>query len=195
MIPDRDPSTNLAVLSALTEQLERYLQGGELTRRVVCELPGGREAATLTIGVLVALTESLERNAHQLSEAEREKLTEELRRQAHLREVHRPAYATKLARELKSHLDSWEWFLDDCVREEPSCREDYESEVWLRSRIEDLIDHADQHGFDVGSAKDRAAEADELLRSVFVPGEYVGPAGKRELYPPDKYWWLYGKPE
>ncbi len=195
MIPRRDPSTNLAVLTALTEQLERYLEGGELTRRVVCELESGREAATLTIGVVVALTDSLTRNAHRLTTAEREQLTHQLELQAQVRDAHRPEYAAKLARELKSHLDSWEWFLDDCARGEPSCRDDYETEVWLRSRVEALLDHAARHGFDTGDARERVADLDRILRSVFVEGEYIGPADRADWYPKDKYWWLYLRPQ
>jgi hypothetical protein len=108
--------------------------------------------------------------------------------------AHGPAYREKLRRELKSHLDSWEWFLDECERREATCREDYESEVWLRTRIFEIVSHAADSGIDIGDAGDRLAALDARLRAVFRDGDYVGPAGGAAAYPPETHWWLHGRP-
>jgi hypothetical protein len=64
--------------------------------------------------------------------------------------------------------------------------------VWIRTRIEQLLDHAGHHGFDVQHAARRVSELDTVLRGVFEPGEYIGSPGSEDLYPKARYWWLYG---
>jgi hypothetical protein len=195
MIPSRDPRVNLAILDAMVGELERYLASSDLSHRVVYELSGRRHAATLTIGTMVAVTHALEQTASQLGKIDARLLAILVEQQAAIRMANRDAYRAKLSRELKSHLDSWSWFLDDCERRERSCREDYAAEVWLRTRIGELFEHASDCGFDVAASRSRCSVLDDTLKGVLVDGPFLGPEGEESAFPEATFWWLYGRPE
>ena len=104
------------------------------------------------------------------------------------------AHDRKLRRELKSTMDSWEWFVNGCSRGGRECADDYAAEVRSRLRAERLLGVADERRLDVVAERDRLATIDGRLRRLFHPGVYRGPAGERDRWSGDECWWLYGAP-
>jgi hypothetical protein len=99
-----------------------------------------------------------------------------------------------LRHELRSQVDSWRWFVDDCARDEDACADRYPREVATRLRIEGLLDEAAAVGADTADGRARAVSLDDTLRRHFAAGPYCGPSGQASRYGAERYWWLYGRP-
>jgi hypothetical protein len=189
-----DVEANLGLLSAMLAQLDALLEGGEVTRRLVVNLGGRRSSVTMSIGIIVNLIDWLQGADAAMSPAERRERDRMAGEYARMRARKLPVFSALLARELNGHLDSWTWFVDDCVRGADECREDYCAEVWIRTRLQQLLCEARRTGADTGPATARLGHLDDRLRPMLVPAPYCGPAEERERRPLDEYWWLYGRP-
>jgi hypothetical protein len=191
LIPDEDA---LAVLTELVGELERFLEADDVTRQVVYRGPRGPRVVTLTLGGLLALIDRLERDAPNLLPDERQQLDEAVSTFENLRGVHAKAYHDALVRELKSQLDSWSWFVDECRRGDDACFDDYPAEAWIRTRVHELLHEADGQGYDVSAERERLAQLDDALQALFQYGDYIGPADRQDIFSRDEHWWLFGRP-
>lgn len=190
-----DPGRNLAQFVAMVGELDRYLELGKPYRGVVADWPGGgRQTVTLSLGVVRDLVTALERDAERLVPAERADFEAARERLRAVRSARREAYGAMLRHELRSQLDSWRWFVDDCARDEDAAADRYPREVATRLRIEGLLEEAATVDADAADAQARATSLDDALRRHFASGAYCGPSGQAAHYGPERYWWLYGRP-
>jgi hypothetical protein len=192
-----DVGLDLVRLEAMLDVFERYLTSGELYRKVTVDRPDGRhELVTLSIGVLLDLADSLGRQAHDASGAEADTMRADLARFDALRTANADAYGRKLHRELRSNLDAWRWFVDDCRTGTAECIDDYPSEVRKRLRMEGLVAECERRRVAIDAELGELAKLDDELREVFEADSnaYCGPRGEAGRYPEPRFWWLYGRP-
>ncbi len=194
MIPSHDPEINLAFLAAMIDHFKRFLTSDDLVRQLIMPVAGRNVRSTMSLGLVLQLIDALERERTALPPRLRGELSDLVGRFEAIRDRHAVAYGDRLRRELKSHLDSWHWFLEACERGEESCFEDYRSEVWIRTRIHQLLAHGGDLGLDLDEAEHRLAVLDAKLRAVFRSGDYSGTRGDEATHPREVYWWLYGHP-
>jgi hypothetical protein len=191
---NQDLGHNLALLGAMVDQLASFLAGDDLTRKIVVEIGGHAVNTTMSLGIMVDLVEALDRAAAGMLPSERQQLDGLVSRLEAVRATHARAYADKLGREVKSHLDAWEWFLDGCERGDDSCFDDYASEVWRRTRIQQLLREARALRVDDHEARTRLEALDGRLDAIIQFGDYCGPRGEADAYPRETCWWLYCRP-
>lgn len=190
-----DPGANLLQLEAMAESFDAYLDQASPYRDVAVQDPGdGARVMTMSIGLVLDLIEALERGEDELQPGERDRLAGARRTIRALRHGRPKDYERLLLRELKSQLDAWRWYLEDCERGARGCREAYGSESRKRTRIEQLLADADAVGADAAEARGRVARLDRQLRGLLEPGPFAGPAGTETRYPRKTHWWLYGRP-
>ena len=113
---------------------------------------------------------------------------------ARVRSARSSQYFKKLARELKSYVDSWRWFLQNCWDGDSRCINDYAQEVSTRLRIESLLEEGKGEAA-LEEGRQRVRELDERLRSIWEPGPFLLDPALADRYPRDRFWWLYGRPK
>jgi hypothetical protein len=186
--------TALAAAAEMVDTFEDYLLGDDLYQQLKVSTPAGDRMPNMSAGTLLAILQDLEhaQPAGMLTAAEAERLGELRREFDRLTNRYPTAYREKLARELKSQLDSWRWFLQDCRDDPARCRDDYPFEVRARNRVALLLDELGEHA--PVEQRTRVQELDRKLRDIFTAGPFILSAELRDRYPRDRYWWLYGHP-
>ena len=191
----QDPHVSLKILEAAVEQFPAYLRSGSISRPIVVTLTGHTYRPGISVGFLLDLIRDLRHQAGELTADERARLEALVRDWEAIRAMQAADYTGHLQRELKSHLDTWQYYLDDCARGSDSCADNYRSEARNRTRLAHLVGEADALGIDVTSARARLADLDRRLDALIGPGPFVGPDGQAERYPPQAYPWLHGRPK
>jgi hypothetical protein len=106
----------------------------------------------------------------------------------------RSRYQDKLARELRSRLDAWAWYLDDCRAQGESAIVHYPRQVETRTKADLLLDEAGKVGLDVKESHQRQLALDERLGAFFTVGEFCWLEELAPGFPPDRFWYLWGQP-
>ncbi len=149
---------------------------------------------SLSIGGLLESLRRLEALQSRLpaqARAELEALKTHLER---VREVHPARYRQKLERELSSRLDAWAWYLEDYERHPEEVAPSYPAQAHIRLKIELLLEEGERLGFDMESIRNRVRTLDQTLRRNWEPGPFLWEEALQEVFPRDRFWWLYGRP-
>jgi hypothetical protein len=185
---------DLAVVEAMAAELEPYLKSDILYWQLSPARPIVPAAPMLTLGGLILRLHRLRKQREALTPEQRARLatTEESFRQtldqwtAHA--------AARMTRELEARLSSWSWFVEDCQAQKRTCISHYATEAELRTLITLLLEEAARHE-DVSDQRQQLAALDARFRNWFKPGEFVWRPVLRSVYPRERFWWLYGRPE
>jgi hypothetical protein len=171
--------------SAVTE-LKSYL----LSEQLFWPLTGGRGSQPrLTLGGLLLAQARLQ--ARPLTQGEAAELGGLEGQVATQAARWRSAWERKAAWEFQSRLKQWGNYLDE-YRANQSQAAYYPQEVALRTMLHLLETEAGE--LDRGSVQLLAAY-DELLRALFIPGDFVWEDELRSAFEPSTYWYLYGRPK
>jgi hypothetical protein len=109
-----------------------------------------------------------------------------------IRQQWQVAWGQKAAREFTARLRLWRDFLEE-YRKQPKANLDrYAYEVNRRVTLQLLSSDAE-------GTPDEELELlnglDELLRAVFIPGQFVWDDELKASFPENPYWYLYGMPK
>lgn len=184
---------DVVLLQAMANELETYLLSGDLYRQLVIRTPRGDRMPRMSLGSFLETLATVEEaaDAGRLPPPQWEVLTEARHRLKELRRRLPTAYREKLVRELKSNLDSWNWFLQECAEHPRRCRDEYRFEVRIRNRIATLMDALGEKVPPEQAA--RLERLDAQLRRLFMPGPFLWAKELETRYPRHRYWWLYGE--
>ncbi|MFQ5594642.1 MAG: hypothetical protein ACE5HA_10890 [Anaerolineae bacterium] len=185
----------LELVEAMAAELEEYLFEDDLYRQLMVKTPAGNRPQKMSAGLLLEMLRDLAfaTEGGHLTTAQADRLRELTDFVAQTSRQYPSLYRQKLARELKSQIDSWRWFLQDCRDDPLHCQNDYRFEVHIRNRIALLIVELADDAPTEQSA--RIKQLDHDLQNIWAPGEFIFHSSLRDYYPPDRYWWLYGSPK
>ena len=191
-MPDYDPDRDLAIVSSMVPELERYLLSDELYWPIGGpSLPGGGEYPRLTFGGLFLALNRLGAVPANFSPEQ----SASLARFKELLETTRSKWVAvadrKLAREIKSRLDLWSAYLQECSENRSSCADHYPQQVQYRAMLELLFSELSRIS-PASPHLDQLAMADRQLRAYFSKGEFVWDPALQASFPPDTFWFLYG---
>jgi hypothetical protein len=192
-LPD-DPAALVRILEVMAAELPDYLQDSGLYRQLVVQVPGHTYHPTMTAGLVLDARRRLSRRPAGMSGADAQSVSDAERSIDDTVALNHDAYGAKLRQEAAAIAGSWRWYLDGCEHGDEDCADTYRQEVWLRTRLADLADEAARHELAMAEAAGAVAELDRRLRTMFVPGSYLGPADERAERDEATYWWLYGRP-
>ncbi len=185
-------AARLAVVEAMAKELPDYLMNDGLYRNLRVDTPEGSVAPTLTPGALLENLALLRRPDAGLNAEQQARLAAVQQQADQARRIYAEQWRARAQRELKAALDSWKWYLDD-AQGSARARENYRSEVHLRTRIATLLAELGDDPA-TADARRRLEVLDAHLRAMLQGSAYVGPPGAESLYPRDRGWWLYGRP-
>lgn len=194
MYDRRDLEATLETAEAFAAEFEDYLLSDRLYRQLTIGTGTGKRVLKMSAGSLLETLGDLTcaAEAGHLAAAQADRLRELSDAVSRLSRLYATRYRQKLARELKSQIDSWRWFLQDCLDDPTRCRDEYPFEVRIRNRIELLTDALGEHV--PAEQMSRLQELDRQLRGILLAGDFILDAGLRDRFPRDRYWWLYGQP-
>lgn len=185
----------IELAEAMAAEFEAYLFGGDLYRQLMVKTPtGNRLQQKMSAGSLLEALRDLTfaAEAGHLTTAQADRVGELADTLEQTARRYPSLYRQKLARELKSQIGSWRWFLQDCRDDPVRCQDDYRFEVRTRTHIALLIDELEDY-----APTDQVSHLQQLdhdLRDILAPGEFILDRSLRDRYPKDRYWWLYGSP-
>jgi len=183
-----------ALCAAMAEDLDDYLKSNELFWEPNRRRPGGPDLPKLTLGGLLLALRRLETLREHLTPDQSHALTRARREMDYQKRQWRTRYQTKLARDLRSRLDAWAWYLDDCKQQGEAVTAHYTRQVETRAKADLLLDEAGEIGLDVAELRQRQVALDERLRADFHSGDFCWAGELAAGFPVDRFWYLYGHP-
>lgn len=186
-------ATELMVAKAMAAELPDYLLGDRLFRQIVVKTPTGTQQPKMTLGNLLGRDRLLRHFAADLDASQEQELAVVSATIEDNRRIYRAQWVGYIQKELKSYLDSWRWYIDECMRR-GGCASTYSGEVWIRTRLALLLEEADTLTVPTLTEQGYLRRFDSQLHSLWQEGSFLLEDAQRSLYPKDRYWWLYGLP-
>jgi len=163
--------------------MEAYLLSNEL----FWPLSGGHSLPRLTIGGLLLAGRRL--RARTTTPAGRDEVNSLEAQLADIRSRWRAAWERKAGREVHSRLGLWQDFLAEYQRSPDLHADEYSQEVHERAVL-----HLLGNEFPSPLDEFRALhDLDQILKSHLHPGGFIWEPDLAASFPPDEYWFLYGK--
>ncbi len=184
----------LLVAEAMAAELSDYLLGDRLFRQIVVQSPLGTQQPKMTLGGVLSRLQLLQFRSAALTPDEQTRVEHLAAEVDAARRTYAAQWESFLRKEIKSNLDSWRWYMDECFRR-GGCASTYPGEVRARVRLALLFDEATAASFDILAEQGHLRRLDSQLRHVWRDGAFLLDPGLRGLYPADRYWWLYGLPK
>jgi hypothetical protein len=177
---------DVRVLSAMASNLTPYLYEQEIFAYLGADLP------ELTLGGLLMrlyrlsrLEDVLTTEQHNLVQDARLNFEAERSKWA----VH---YENKIQHELKSRASALLQFLDECLEDRTGCTVNYPVQAEKRIMIEHLRGEAQEHDILSEDQDNELKATDQKLRRLFTDGDFITDNLLTEVYPRERFWWLYG---
>jgi hypothetical protein len=183
-----------ALCAAMSDEMGDYIKSGVLYWDPGRRQLGGVGLPKLTFGGLLLAMHRLATLHDHLDLDQAATLTRAERELDLQKSQWRGRYQDKLARELRSRLDAWAWYLDDCKKEGESAIVHYPRQVETRVKADLLLDEAGEVDLDVEESRQRQVALDERLGAFFTVGEFCWLEELAPGFSPDRFWFLYGFP-
>lgn len=190
MAKEFDPTADLAACQAMSEEFEAYLQSDVLYWQMDATRPGGSQLPKLTVGGFLERARRLP--AAPLSSAQGAVLDKAVRQFDLARQAHHARYVMHALHDLRGRLDAWAWFLDDYAKRPNDEAPYYPAQAHIRLAIALLLDEL-AGSPDVAELERRLAVLDRRLHADWIDGPFVWHPALAHAFPPDSFWWLYGR--
>ena len=186
---------DMAFCEAMIEDMEAYLKSKVLFWEPNRGRVGGEVLSKLTFGRLLLAQRRLETLRERLNRAQEQMLAQVVQMLALNKRHWRSSYQDKLARDLRSCLNSWAWYLDDFERLEETPPAHYARQVENRVKAELLLQEVADIDLVVQKSRQRQRVLDAQLRADFVKGDFCWPAPLAPGFPQERFWYLWGRLE
>jgi ubiquinone biosynthesis protein UbiJ len=181
--------------AAMADEIRDYLKSSTLFWEPDRGRAGGAELPKLTVGGSLLAMRRLETLHGRLDPEQEQALARAREALALQKHEWGLRYQAKLARELRSRLDTWAWYLDDVKQQGERAIVHYPREVETRVKIELLMDEAAEVGLEVDEGRQRLTGLDERLGAQFIVGEFCWIEELAPGFPAERFWYLYGQPQ
>ncbi len=177
----------LAVLKTMAAELGDYV----LAEALFWQMQAGSNFPKLSLGMMLLTRARLLAAGDQLTpqqRAERDRATTQIETTLSKWAV---AAENKATKELRSRLNLWQRFLEDCQADPRQCADNYPQDVTQRVIAALLLRQFPRLA---GSAEaQRLTPLDAQLRARLKPGPFLWPAELQSEFPQREFWFLYGK--
>lgn len=186
------PEIDLAVLAAEVAELEEYIIKGEVYRTLRVPTASGVQQVQMSGGDVLTRLFRLEGERELLPVDQRSRVKELALQARSVIYSLRTRFHDLLKREIKTRLDSLNWFLDDVMGDPKRARAEYPYEVRNRQRIAVMVDEL---GDDLTpDLKAELKRIDERIRLIVKPATFLWDSRLEPLFPREHYWYLYVSP-
>jgi septal ring factor EnvC (AmiA/AmiB activator) len=186
------PEEDLAIVKTMASELKNYLLRDDVYFTIEVQTPAGSERIQMSSGDLLSRLRRLVVQKDRLTDEQRSELEAVQKEIADVTRAMRKLYVPLLIREAKARLSSLKWFLDECRDNRRYCRSEYPYEIRNRQRLTEVLGALGDDTPD--DIKRSVAEIDRRIGSVAQPADFVWDERVQDVYPRDKYWYLYMLP-
>lgn len=185
---------DLEEAEAMANGLEDYVRGSDLYGKT----GGGffSRMPSLTIGALLMRLRRLDALRDGMTDSQRQQLEQVKAQHEKIRKEWAIHYHEKLVREAHSRLDSMSHFFEECRDNPRLCASAYPPEALKRTIVQEIADTLENtYGVDSKELPAKLRATDSKLRRYAQAADFQWDAALREVYPQERYWWLYAKPQ
>ena len=183
-----DLNRDVRTVEAMAAQLKPYIYEDELYGPMPGDLP------KLTIGGLLMRLSRLSALSNLLSPTQQDTLRVAQSQFDSIRKEWAVAYEGKIQRELKVRISALDQFFNECSDNLRGCADEYPSMIEKRVMIEHLQDEAIGLNSAPVGLKNGLIALDNKNHRYFEAGKFTWDPRLEPAYPPQKYWFLYGRP-
>lgn len=187
-----NPRHDLAIVRAMSAELEEYIIGNELYRTITVTLPSGDQLLQMTGADLLTRLYRLNGERDQLSTAEQQELDRVTAAVTQTIYSLRTRFHRRLIREIKARLDSLKWFLDDCGADMQRAHIEFPFEMRNRQRIEEALKELGEELPE--EIRRYLRRVDDRIRLVATGSPFLWDNRLQPLFPAERYWYLYRRP-
>lgn len=186
------PEVDVAVLATEVEELEEYIIKGDIYRTVRVQTPTGTQMVQMSAGDLLSRLYRLEGERDRLNVEQRSRTKDLALATRSTIYGLRTRFHDLLKREIKTRLDSLNWFLDDVMGDPKRARVEYPYEIRNRQRIQLMVDEL---GEELPSKlKSQINRIDDRIRLIVKPASFVWDSQLEPIFPRDRFWYMYVTP-
>lgn len=185
---------DLREAKAMTDGLERYIQGDQVYGSVSGGIFGSGNMPALTIGALAMRLRRLHSLSPKMTDKQREQLQAIQMKHEAVRNEWRNLYEQKLIREANSRLDAMNPFFEECRSDPALCARVYPPEVLRRTITEEIMIALDDLHSPLDELKQKARRIDASLRRFVQPASFIWADELQSVYPDNQFWWMYNRP-
>jgi len=185
-------STDLDIAEAMVAELENYLVGNEVYRTITIPNRMGESPRPMSIGDLLTRVNRLHAVRTTLSATDENRLDNMATQFETTTHEMRSRFRELVEREIKTRLNSLNWFLQECAEHRERCRREFPFEMRNRQRIEEIVAELDEELSD--EMAQQIAEIDAHIRTVAEEADFTWHGTLQPIYPRDPYWYLYMLP-
>jgi hypothetical protein len=180
---------DLSYIQAGLEVLEKYLLSDEVFWPLAANPPVGEaEFPRLTLdGLLLAIARLIARRVTSHQQEQVQKIGQDLEL---IRSKWRSAWEKKAGECYRVRVRLWQDFLEEYQDNPADNASRYSYAVGYRAML-DLLQEELRHQNPAQALN--LFNLDGYLKSVIVPGKFIWEAEIQAGFPPEKYWYLYGK--
>jgi hypothetical protein len=186
------PEVDLTVLAAEVEELEEYIIKGEIYRTVRVQTPSGAQMVQMSAGDLLSRLYRLEGERDRLTVAQRSRAKDLALSARSTMYGLRTRFHDLLKREIKTRLDSFNWFLDDVMGDPKRARVDYPYEIRNRQRVQLMVEELGEEL--TPELKSQISRIDDRIRLIVKPAGFVWDSQLEPIFPRDRFWYMYVTP-
>lgn len=186
------PTADLAVIEAMSNELENHLVANEVYRTIIIDSDGSGQPHKMSLGELLARLNRLMAERPNLPPETKNRVDNVLAQFETTSHELLSRYHELLVREVRTRLNALRWFLEDCAEDRERCRSEFPFEMRNRQRITEIVKA-------LGDAlpaelADEIAEVDARIRNLTHEAEFTWQDKLQIVYPEDAYWYLYVLP-
>ena len=186
---------DLDELERMVERLYDYLLGGAMYLPVGGGFFRGSRSPQMTIGALLLRRRRLRYLRAKLKRSDGLRLDAALAQHGKLRREWTLHYEKKLLREAPMRLQVMAGFFRECSENPRDCASAYPIEALRRTIVEEILQALGEFGYEKREVAAAVGRADQALRGLLQPGEFIWSPQLAPVYPSATFWWLYGRPE
>lgn len=177
-------------LEAAIPLLEHYIMSSEMYWAIGVHAPAGNPPyPQLTLGAVLLFHARAEARAQT---ADQQAVLARLSEQLDALRFHwRTAWSKKAAHEFEARLRLWRNFLEEYRENHRANFDRFKYEVRRRVQLHMLAEETTE----IPQADHALLQGlDNVLKALFIPGPFIWDDELASSFPPDPYWYLYGKP-
>ncbi len=183
-------ASDLKVLAAMAAEMDTYLKQDTLFWRM--KKPG---MPMLTIGGYLMRQHRLLTLLDLLDEGEKEQLNTAVSQFNDALEEKVVRFEQKAHTEIDARLRQWQAYLNEAEWEKNPNHNAYPTAVEARLMLTGLVEKLQEDPYQLKSdVPHRIDQLDKMLKAHWQTGEFIWYAEWKPAYPPERYWWLYGRP-
>ena len=178
----------------MVERLGDYLLGDAMYLPVGGGFFRGSSRPQMTIGATLLRRRRLMQLRAKLKRADGRRLDAALAQHDDLQREWTLHYEQKLQREVPMRLNVMAGFFRECSENPRDCAGGYPVEALRRTIVQEILLAMSEFDYDKSGATASARPADQALRRLLHPSDFIWSPSLEAVYPKAAFWWLYGSP-